>query len=181
MPNILPRLRKLSKTGNPTYAPAQIERTRDPFKKKGEKKKNLHRHRSHHFTFLNVTNYCIFSSAHNQPPLELESISPLLLLPPPSSLLCIPYTIHTHDPLRIFDRNLSVGNCGDGSHRPRHEAEFSSFKGDKGRWLRAWHKNPGHPFEKRNKQGRKEGERDANRRTNGRASQDKSNIGVIRS
>lgn len=82
MPNIL--LRKLSKTGNPTYAPAQIERTRDPFKKKGEKKKNLHRHRSHHFTFLNVTNYCIFSSAHNQPPLELESISPLLLLPPPS-------------------------------------------------------------------------------------------------
>lgn len=103
--------------------------------------------------------------------------------PPPSTLplLCIPYTIHTHDPLRIFDRNLSVGNCGDGSHRPRHEAEFSSFKGDKGRWLRAWHKNPGHPFEKRNKQGRKEGERDANRRTNGRASQDKSNIGVIRS
>ena len=151
-------------------------------KKKEKGKKNLHRHRSHHFTFLNVTNYCIFSSTHNQPPLELESISPPSL--PPSSLP-LPSSLYTvHDPYTRATTNfrskfISAAMVLIGLDTA---AEFSRFKGDKGRWLRAWHKKPRPPLWKTKQTGAQgEGERDANRRTNGRAGQDKSNIGVIRS
>lgn len=119
-----------------TLYAAQIEPARDPFKKKKRRKKekkNLHRHRSHHFTFLNVTNYCIFSSTHNQPPLELESISPPSL--PPSSLP-LPSSLYTvHDPYTRATTNfrskfISAAMVLIGLDTA---AEFSRFKGDKGR------------------------------------------------
>lgn len=160
IPHIPPRLPKLSKTEKPCM-PRKLNRREILSKKKKRRKKekkNLHRHRSHHFTFLNVTNYCIFSSAHNQPPLELESISPPSLPPPlyPSPPLCIPYTIHTHEQLRIFDRNLSVRRWF--SSASTRQPSFRALRETKGVDCERGTKNPGHPFEKRNKQGRKERE-----------------------
>lgn len=135
IPHIPPRLPKLSKTEKPCM-PRKLNRREILSKKKKRRKKekkNLHRHRSHHFTFLNVTNYCIFSSAHNQPPLELESISPPSL--PPSSLP-LPSSLYTvHDPYTRAATNfrskfISAAMVLIGLDTA---AEFSRFKGDKGR------------------------------------------------
>lgn len=108
----------------------------------------------------------------------------LSTLPPPSSLP-LPSSLYTvHDPYTRATTNfrskfISAAMVLIGLDTA---AEFSRFKGDKGRWLRAWHKKPRPPLWKTKQTGAQgEGERDANRRTNGRAGQDKSNIGVIRS
>lgn len=134
-----------------TLYAAQIEPARDPFKKKKIKIKEKRKKKPSSpsltplYFFKRDQLLHFFLRSQSTPARTRINLHP----PPP---LCIPYTIHTHDQLRIFDRNLSVGTAAMVLIGLDTGPSFRALRETKGVDCERGTKNPGHPFEKRNKQ-----------------------------